>query len=302
MADGDDGLGGVPRYWDTFLDTRQRSSSLDEARVVLVPIPYDSTTSYKAGARHGPKAIVTASRQLEDYDHELDRDISEVGIFTTAEIEPDVSGPEAMVRRTAGVVRSFAATGKLVGVLGGEHTVTIGVVQAMREFHTELSVLYLDAHADMRDEYMGSGWGHASVARRLHGVAPMVQVGVRSLSAGEMTFIREESLPVLFWPPAAKDMDAVSSWALSHLSEHVYVSVDLDVFDPSMMAAVGNPEPGGMGWEQVTGLLKAVAEARRIVGFDVTELSPGEGPEACAFTAAKLTYKLIGYATGGANA
>ena len=301
MADRDDDLGGVPRYWDTFLDTRQRSSSLEDARVVLIPVPYDSTTSYKTGARYGPKAIVTASRQLEDYDLELDRDISEVGIYTTAEIEPDVSGPEAMVRRTARVVRSFAAARKLIGVLGGEHTVTIGAVQALREFHADLSVLYLDAHADLRDEYMGSGWGHASVARRLHGVAPLVQVGVRSLSAGELAFIREESLPVLFWPPATEDMDKVSSWALSNLSEHVYVSVDLDVFDPSIMAAVGTPEPGGMGWDQVTGLLKAVSETRRIVGFDVTELSPAEGPEACAFTAAKLTYKLIGYATEGAK-
>ena len=299
MADRDDDLGGVPRYWDTFLDTRQRSSSLEDARVVLIPVPYDSTTSYKTGARHGPKAIVTASRQLEDYDLELDRDISEVGIYTTAEIEPDMSGPEAMVRRTARVVRSFASAGKLIGVLGGEHTVTVGAVQAMRELHSDLSVLYLDAHADLRDEYMGSKWGHASVARRLHTVAPLVQVGVRSLSAGELAFIREESLPVLFWPPVMEDVDGVSSWALSHLSEHVYVSVDLDVFDPSTMAAVGTPEPGGMGWDQVTGLLKAVAESRRIVGFDITELSPAEGPEACAFTAAKLTYKLIGYATEG---
>ncbi len=301
MVDGGGpGADGVPRHWDTFVDAPHSAGAFEDAGVVLVPVPYDGTTSYKAGARHGPKAIITASRQLEDYDLELDRDISEAGIYTAAEIEPDVSGPEAMVGRVERVVRSVAETGKLVGLLGGEHTVTVGAVRALRDAHPDLSVLYLDAHADLRDEYMSSPWGHASVARRLHELVPLVLVGVRSLSAAESVFIREEGVPVLFWPPRDRDVGDVAAWALDHLSDQVYVSVDLDVLDPSMMAAVGTPEPGGMGWEQLTGLLRRVAESRRIVGFDVTELSPGEGPEACAFTAAKLTYKLIGYATGAA--
>ena len=302
MADGGGpGADGVPRHWDTFIDAPHSPGAFEDAAAVLVPVPYDGTTSYKAGARHGPKAIITASRQLEDYDLELDRDISRTGIYTAAEIEPDVSGPEAMVGRVERAVSSVADTGKLVGILGGEHTVTVGAVRALREPHPDLSVLYLDAHADLRDEYMGSPWGHASVARRLHQLVPLVLVGVRSLSTAESAFIREEGVPVLFWPPLNGDSADLAAWALDRLSDEVYISIDLDVLDPSMMAAVGTPEPGGMGWEQLTGLLRRVAESRRIVGFDVTELSPAEGPEACAFTAAKLVYKLIGYATGGAG-
>ena len=296
MTDPGDPLGGVPRHWNTFLDVPPGEVTPADARVVLLPVPYDSTTSYRTGARDGPAAIVNASRQLEDYDIELDRDLSPVGIYTAPELEPDVSGPEAMVRRVEQAVSAAAANGALVGVLGGDHSVTIGAVRALKTLHPDLSVLYLDAHADLRDEYMGTPWGHASVARRLLEICAVTEVGVRSLSTPERSFIRAKGVPVTFWP-SGMPPDDLASWALGNLTDHVYVSVDLDVFDPSLMAAVGTPEPGGMTWAEVTALLRAVAAKKRIVGFDVTELSPGEGPEACAFTAAKLTYKLIGYAT-----
>jgi agmatinase len=290
----------TPHHWDTFLDSPHDARSLDDASVVLLPIPYDSTTSYRTGSRYGPKAIITSSRQLEDYDIELDRDISEVGIYTAAEVEADVSGPEAMVGRIEGAVRPLAETRKLVGVLGGEHTVTIGAVRAFRDVYPDLTVLYLDAHADLRDEYMGSPWSHACVARRIAESTPLVEVGVRSMSAEERVFADSKSVPIWYWPAAGNDVRDIANWALEGLSENVYVSIDLDVLDPSLMAAVGTPEPGGMGWSDVTSLLRAVAGSRRIVGFDITELSPPEGPEACAFTAAKLAYKLIGYVTDSA--
>ena len=292
---GVDPLDGVPHRWDTFLDIPPDEVDLAQARVVLLPVPYDSTTSYKGGARHGPKAIISASRQLEDYDLELDRDVSGVGICTMPEVTPDASGPEAMVSRVCRAVTSIAEPGRVVGLLGGEHTVTIGAVMALAQVYSDLSVLYLDAHADLRQDYMGTSWGHASVARRVHSLCPMVQVGVRSLSSAERQFIRDVELPVIFWPAAPSD--GIAPWVIDRLSPRVYVSVDMDVFDPSLMAAVGTPEPDGMGWRDVVGLIRAVAEKREIVGFDVTELSPGEGPESCAFTAAKLTYKLIAYAT-----
>ena len=296
MTNPGDPLGGVPRHWNTFLDVPPGEVTAADARVVLLPVPYDSTTSYRTGARDGPAAIINASRQLEDYDIELDRDLSPIGIYTAPELEPDVSGPEAMASRVEQAVSAAANNGALVGVLGGDHSVTIGSVRALKALHPDLSVLYLDAHADLRDEYMGTPWGHASVARRLLEICPVVEVGVRSLSTPERAFIRETGFPVAFWP-STMPADELASWALSYLTDNVYVSVDLDVFDPSLMAAVGTPEPGGMTWAEVTALLRAVAAKKRIVGFDVTELSPGEGPEACAFTAAKLTYKLIGYAT-----
>ena len=301
MADGrPDPLEGVARHWDTFLDTPPDEVGLEDARVVLVPVPYDSTTSYRGGARHGPAAIVTASRQLEDYDVELDRDVSEVGIYTAPELVPDVSGPKAMIDVVERVVTRLAAPDRLVGLLGGEHSITVGAVAALAGRHPDISVLYLDAHADLRDEYMGSRWSHACVARRLHEVCPMVEVGVRSLSLEERRFIRDNEIPVVFWPPDNGNAQSLAETVIDALTPSVYVSIDLDVLDPAVMPSVGTPEPGGMGWHELTGLLRAVAGERKIVGFDVAELSPGEGPEAGAFTAAKLVQKVIGYAVPAA--
>ena len=283
--------------WPSFLDTPPDEAALSRARVALVPVPYDGTTTYRAGARHGPSAIIAASKHLEDYDLELDRDVSAAGIHTAPAVAPDLRGPERLVAQVRGVVHEMASAGKVVGLLGGEHTVAVGAVQALAEVYPSLSVLYLDAHADLRDEYMGARWGHATVARRLHDLCPVVQVGVRSISEEERDYIRETRLPVHFWPPAGRDVAELARTVLDSLSSQVYVSFDLDVLDPSAMAAVGTPEPGGLSWEDATRLLRAVGDGRQIVGFDVSELSPDEGPEACAFTAAKLVYKLIGYAT-----
>ena len=284
----------VPRTWETFLDTPS-SLTLDDSNVVIVPVPYDSTTSFKTGARHGPRAAITASKQLEEWDIELERDVSTVGIYTTQEIEPHSGSPEDMIERVRRVAAHFNAQDKLVALLGGEHTVTVGGVTGALEKHPDLSVLYLDAHADLRDEYLGSRWSHACVARRLLERAPIVQVGVRSREETE-EFIYANDVPVFAWPPCS-DVELLASSVIDSLSGEVYVSIDLDVLDPSIMPAVGTPEPGGMTWSDITTLLRLVAEDRRIVGLDVVELSPNEGPEACAFTAAKLLYKLIGYAT-----
>ena len=282
----------LPWTPSNFLALPQEQSGLDQSRVVLIPVPYDSTTSFRSGARDGPKAIIEASAALEDYDWELDLDVSTLGIHTTPALEPHVGDPGLMVQRVRDAVGHYVRLGKTVGVLGGEHSVTIGAVQAHLEAHPDLSVLYLDAHADLRDDYMGTRWGHASGARRIHELCPLVLAGVRSLSQEERDFVREQGVPVFFWPP---DDDTYIQQAISHLGPTVYLSVDLDVFDPSVMAAVGTPEPGGASWRQVMALLRALAQSRRVVGFDVSELAPAEGPRACAYTAAKLVYKIIGY-------
>lgn len=277
-----------------FLALPEEQSNLEQSRAVIIPVPYDSTTSFRSGAREGPAAIISASYGLEDYDSELDLDVSQSGIHTTAALEPHMDGPGPMVERVKEAVRSYARLGKFVGLLGGEHSIAIGAVQTHQENHPDLSVLYLDAHADLRDQYLDTRWGHASGARRIHEMCPLVLVGVRSLCQEERDYIRAKSLPTFFCPPPAAD-----SWVrqiVSLLSPAVYVSVDLDVFDPSFMSAVGTPEPGGMDWYEVTALLRAVAESRRIVGFDVSELSPRDGPPACAYIAAKLVYKLLAYA------
>ena len=292
---GEDSASGIPWVHPNFLALTPEQSSLETASIVLIPIPYDSTTSYRGGARDGPAAIIAASSQMEDYDLELDLDLSELGIHTTPALEPHMGGPEAMARRVREVVAACISPGRTVGVLGGEHSLTAGSVAAHFAAFPNLSVLYLDAHADLRDEYQGTQWGHASGARRVYDNCPVALAGVRSLSIDERDFIRENDIPVWQCPPDGSLLPADE--ILAALGDEVYVSVDLDVFDPSLMAAVGTPEPGGLNWTQVTALLRRVGESRRIVGFDVCELSPGEGPVACSYTAARLVAKLAAYST-----
>jgi len=277
-----------------FLALPPEQSSLETARVALIPVPYDSTTSFRSGSRDGPEAMITASYGLEDYDFELELDVSEIGIHTTGALEPHMAGPSPMTGRIKDVVTSYIGMGKTVGLLGGEHSITIGSVQAHVEAYPSLSVLYLDAHADLRDEYMGTPYGHASAARRAYECCPIVLAGVRSLCQEEHDFIRRNDIPVWYWDPHSGNPESV----LDGLSDTVYVSVDLDVLDPALMPAVGTPEPGGMAWHQLVSLLGKVAESRRIVGFDVCELAPADGPPACSYTAAKLVYKLAAYACG----
>ena len=279
-----------------FLALPQEQSSLEAAKVALIPVPYDSTTSFRSGARDGPEAMITASYALEDYDFELELDVSQIGIHTTGALEPHMAGPGPMTERIKGVVASYIGMGKTVGLLGGEHSITIGSVQAHVEAYPSLSVLYLDAHADLRDEYMGTPFGHASAARRAYERCPIALAGVRSLCQEEHDFIRDNDIPVWYWD-SNPDLSSADS-VLDSLSDRVYVSVDLDVLDPALMPAVGTPEPGGLAWHQLVSLLAKVAESRRIVGFDVCELAPADGPPACSYTAAKLVYKLVAYSRG----
>ena len=293
-AEGNGDAASEPQWvYPNFLSLTPEQSSPETARIVLIPVPYDSTTSYRGGARDGPAGIIAASAQMEDYDLELDIDIAELGIHTTPFLEPQMAGPGPMAERVRRAVASRIAPGRTVGVMGGEHSLTAGSVQAHLEAYPSLSVLYLDAHADLRDEYQGTRWGHASAARRVFDMCPLVLAGVRSLSIEERDLIQENRIPV--WPAPEDGGLLPADDLIASLGDPVYVSVDLDVFDPSLMAAVGTPEPGGLSWRQVTALLRAVAESRRIVGFDVCELSPGEGPTACTYTAARLVGKLAAY-------
>ena len=286
-----------PWVSNNFLALTPEQSDPETAAAVLIPVPYDSTTSYRTGARYGPSAILSASYNLEDYDHELDIDLSEAGIHTTAALEPHMAGPDAMIRRVAEAVESYDDGRRLVGLLGGEHSIAVGAVRAMKQRRPNLSVLYLDAHGDLRDTYMDTPYSHACVARRLMEICPVVQVGVRSLSREEFVLTQNPppNLQTFLWDAEAPRLPNLEH-VLERLTEDVYVSIDLDALDPSLMSAVGTPEPGGMDWGHVMQLIDAVARHRRIVGFDVVELSPNEGPHACAYTAARLVYKLIGSA------
>ncbi len=273
------------------------------AAVAVLPAPYDGAVSYRAGARDGPRAIIEASRYLELYEPDIDDEPSRWGIATLPALEPDVSGPEANVARVEQAVGALADGGKLPVMLGGEHTLTIGAVRALARRYPSLSVVQLDAHADMRDTYQGSRYSHACTMRRVREAIDgggVVQAGVRSISREEIDYIRGAGIQGvnLYAPGAYTDPRAVDE-LLTGLGDTVYVTIDLDALDPSVMPAVGTPEPGGLSWQEAIDIAQAVARRSRIVGFDVMELAPGEGPAHAAFTAARLAYKVIGYALAG---
>ena len=272
------------------------------AAVAILPVPYDGTVSYRAGARDGPRAIIEASRYLELYEPDLDLEPSQWGIATLPAPEPDASGPEANISRVEQAVGSLADAGKMPVMLGGEHSLTIGAVRALSRRHSRLSVLQLDAHADMRDTYQGSRYSHACVMRRVRETldadgGSIVQAGIRSISREEIEHIRKNGVDGvhLYTPGLYRNADTIDE-LIAGLGDTVYVTVDLDALDPAIMPAVGTPEPGGLSWQETLDILQAVARRSRIVGFDVMELAPNEGPAHAAFTAARLTYKLIGYA------
>ena len=265
---------------------------IEAARFIVIPIPYEATTEWLCGTRHGPDRIIQSSRLLELYDQELDVDVSQAGIATAPALQPVLSGPEGMIAAVRGEVSSWLSRGKTPVILGGEHTITLGAVQAMRARFADLSVLHLDAHADLRDVYLGSRHSQATVMRRVHELCPVAQAGVRSLSQAERCYIDEHGIPTVFWPPKA------ASWLpelVSTLGGTVYVTIDADVFDSGFMPCVGTPEPGGPGWHDIWSILKAVTDSRRVVGFDVVEFAPhGHVGDVGAYTLARLIYRLIG--------
>ncbi len=288
----------------SFVAPPDEYGAYDRARAVILPVPYDSTTTARAGARDGPTAIIASSIDLELYDVGLGYEPYRWGIHTLPELAPLTGDAQATIERIEEVAGELIDDGKFVVTLGGEHTVAVGAARAYAKRIDGLSVLAFDAHADMRDSYMGSAYNHACTLRRISEVAPVTQVGLRSAEAEEYAHIQARGYA--YYPPQTCRRPGGPREIIDKLSEQVYVTIDLDGIDPSQMAAVGTPEPGGLFWDEVVDLLAAVVAEepalsgakRRIVGFDVTELAPDEGPRACAHLAAKLTYRLIGLALG----
>lgn len=273
---------------------------VETARAVILPAGYEATTSYGAGTREGPEAILRASRQLELYDDELDWEPCEAGIATLPAWEFDRSAPERPIAQVEALVAAALEGGKFPVLLGGEHAITLGGVRAALGRTPGLGVLQLDAHADLRDVYEGTPYSHACVMRRVSEQAPVVAGGIRSLSAEEARF--RPAHPYLRFPAEALvTHPGLTEAIVAALPPRVYVTVDLDVLDPAAMPAVGTPEPGGLGWWDLIRLLRAVFRQREVVAADVVELAPIPGLIAPDFLAAKLVYKLIGYrfAKGG---
>jgi len=268
-------------------------SDFKSSRVTVLPVPYDSTTEWHSGTRNGPRSIIEASYYLEWFDIELGRELYSMGINTLPNLEPVLDSPEAMAGRVYSAVESLLEEDKFIVMLGGEHSISYGSIRAYSHKFADFSVLQLDAHADLRDRYLGTKYGHGCVIRRVLEICPVIQVGIRSMSLEEHDFIKDRGLTPFVLEQGRNSL--AYSDIIDSLSENVYITIDLDVLDPSIMAAVGTPEPGGMGWSDILGLLRAVADKRKVVGFDLVELCPDQGPSSCSFLAAKLAYKLIGY-------
>jgi len=263
----------------------------DNAGIVIIPAPYDQTSTWIKGADQGPQAIIEASANMELYDIETDSEVYLKGIFTDEPIEADLF-PDDMVEAVRRRVGKHLERGRFTVVVGGEHSVSIGSVQAHVEAESEITVLQLDAHADLRDRYEGSKYNHACVTARIKEMCPVVQVGIRSMDSSEKEAL--EGGTVFF----AKDIHSHTDWiaeAVAELPKKVYVTIDLDVFDPSIMPSTGTPEPGGLLWYEVLSLLKTVFDKKEVVAFDVVELCPNSRNKAPDFLAAKLIYKLLSY-------
>lgn len=279
----------------TFAGLDGEDADYARARVVVLPAPYDSTTTARAGAREGPRAIIDASGDMELYDLALERETYLIGIHTLPEVAPQSDSPGAMIERVESIVRELLNDGKFVVTIGGEHTLAVAPIRAYASRYPDLTVLALDAHADMRPVYLDSEYNHACTLRRALECAPVVHVGLRSASREEHQYLRAAKVP--FYPAHQyRRLGDGPGEVVQHLSEHVYVTIDLDAFDPAQMAGVGTPEPGGLFWEDVVGLLERVATERRIVGFDVTEHAPDYGNPSDSYLAAKLIYRVLGLA------
>jgi agmatinase len=278
-----------------FLGVTPAESNLERARVAVLPAPFDQTTSYLPGTRFGPRAILEASRQVEFFDEELDREPFEIGVATLEEIEIDPADLEASLRRLEETVEAIAAKGIVPLTLGGEHSLTLAPVAALQRRFPGLSVLQLDAHLDLRDSYQGTKLSHASVMRRIRDLGvPTVAVGIRSVSREEADYVHAEKVPV-FLGREIRTKGLPVDEIVEKLGNPVYVTVDLDAFDPAFVPGVGTPEPGGLTWDEGLRLLRAVFERRQVVGMDLVELCPIPGQVVSEFFAAKLASKMIGY-------
>ncbi len=267
-------------------------TNLETAHAVILPVPYDGTVSYMSGSRLGPRAIITASQSMELYDEELGA-FYEHGIHTLPDLEVQ-SDAKTTIDRVTTAVEWGLDQDKCMITLGGEHSLTSGPVRAYAKKYPKLSVLQFDAHGDLRQELNGTPWSHGCVMRRVREMVPATQVGIRSISEEEAELIGANKWP-MFSARRTKAMRGDYAPIVESLSDDVYITVDLDAFDPATLPGVGTPEPGGLDWYELTEIVAQVARKKRIVGFDIMELMPIGGQVRSDFTAARLTYRMWGW-------
>lgn len=274
----------------------EQYSSLDSARVLILPVSYEGTVSYGTGTGAGAMAIIDASRNMELYEEETDREVYKIGIHTLSEFTSR-STPDAMMAELYAYSSELLESDKFLCMIGGEHSVSAPIIKAHHEKYDNLSVLQIDAHADLRDSYDGTEHSHASIMARVVKdlQIPSVQVGIRSISGDEAKAIKQGLPTKIFW---ARDIVGRTDWiddAVNSLTENVYLTIDIDGLDPSLVPTTGTPEPGGLGWYETLTLIRKLAETKRVVGMDLVEYSYNESYDSPAFLCSKLIYKSLAY-------
>ena len=275
----------------TYAGIPQEFGNLSTSKIVIIPVPYDGTSTWQKGADKGPQAFLDASENMELYDIETDSEVYKEGVFL-AEAITENSSPEAMVEEVHQITKKYINRNKFVTVFGGEHSVSIGTIRAFNERFDNLSVLHIDAHADLRKEYEGSKCNHACAVYEANQNTNLVQVGIRSMDISEK---RNMNTDKVFF---AHDMAVNEDWmddVVDQLTENVFITFDLDALDPSIMPSTGTPEPGGLFYYETLEFLKQVFKEKNVVGFDMVELCPNKNEKSSDFLAAKLFYKMLSY-------
>jgi agmatinase len=276
---------------NTYAGIPENLSSLENSKIVLIPVPYDQTTTWKKGTNKGPEAFLKASENMELYDIETNTEVYKKGVFLTPPLEVSESA-EAMAHKVENEVKNYLTRKKFVTLIGGEHSISIGAIRAFNKHFENLTVLQLDAHADLRPTYEGTPYNHACALHEASQTTNLIQVGIRSMDVLENDYLNPEN--TFFAHEIARDgywMDR----ALDNMTEDVYITLDLDVFDPSLVPATGTPEPGGLAWYETLEFLNMVFKEKNVVGFDIVELCPHPTLYASDFLAAKLYYKMLSY-------
>lgn len=275
----------------TYAGIPEKYAKLENAKVVLIPVPYDGTSTWQKGSDKGPKAFLEASENMELYDIETDSEVYKEGIYLADSVNVNDS-PESMVEAVHETTKRYIKKNKFVTIFGGEHSISIGTIRAFNECYNNLTILHIDAHADLRKEYEGSTCNHACAVYEASQTTNLVQVGIRSMDTIEKTIADDDKT---FY---AHNMVADDYWmenAIDQMTDTVYITFDLDALDPSIMPSTGTPEPGGLLWYETLDFLKKVFEEKNVVGFDVVELCPNSTDKSSDFLAAKLYYKMLSY-------
>ena len=283
----------------TYFDLPEEYSSQENSSVVIVPVPYEATTSYGKGTKDGPKAVLMASQEVETFDDELWVEPFKIGIQTSEEItmEAVTDATEKPFQELYEAISPLVEFGKFPIIIGGEHSLSLGAVRACAERFPDLSVLQIDAHADLRASFEGNKYSHASVAYHIYHTLPnplITQVGIRNISGEEVAWMEEHAVKInTFWARQQRNWNYPD--IVDTLSDNVYLTIDVDGLDPGIMPSTGTPEPGGMDWYQLKELIKQLCVRKNVIAADIVELAPIKGMHAPDFLVAKLVYKLIGY-------